>query len=38
MEVIDYQECADQWGFTVEEMEQHEICALGRDYSQQCQV
>lgn len=38
LNIIDYEKCAEEWGFTKEDMETHEVCALGYDDSQQCQV
>lgn len=39
LNIVDYEKCAEKWGFTTEEMEEHEVCALGNDDSeQQCQV
>lgn len=39
LKIVDYEKCAEKWsGFTAEELEQHEVCALGSNDSQQCQV
>lgn len=39
MKIVSYENCSEKWGdFTAEELEQHEVCALGSDDSQQCQV